>query len=230
MIKIVSYNIRYSLKIDDAIALIQNSPALSNADVICLQEMVPGGVEKIAKALQYKFIYHAATYHSKIKEDFGNAVLSKWPILDHSKIVLPKLGLAKMRRIAVRARLRIQDEDITVVCVHLSILATAAERKILIRLILDSIPSSTQYCVIAGDFNTFTQKSTETIVSAFKEGGYHLATRQLNFSYRHWYLFNKKSVLDHIFCKGFNIVSTGKVSDFSPSDHLPIWAELQFDK
>ena len=47
-VKVVSYNIKHSKKIKEAVDLLQKEHGLSNADVILLQEMTPEGVKKIA--------------------------------------------------------------------------------------------------------------------------------------------------------------------------------------
>ncbi len=56
-IKIVLYNIRLCGNIEGAIRLLQSNPDLNNADIVCLQEVCPEGIRKIALSLGYNYAY-----------------------------------------------------------------------------------------------------------------------------------------------------------------------------
>ena len=87
--KVVSYNIKLGKKLEQAIYELEQKEVLRDADVILLQEMDPDGVYEMAKRLQYDYIYYPAALHPTHDKGFGNAVLSKWPIKEHQKVVLP---------------------------------------------------------------------------------------------------------------------------------------------
>ena len=96
-IAVVSYNIKLAEAIDD----LSGMSELRDADILLLQEMDHEGTESIASALRYNYVYYPASIH-KTGKDFGNAILSRWPIHSHRKIILPhERWDNKQRRIAV---------------------------------------------------------------------------------------------------------------------------------
>jgi len=228
-LRVISYNIKHSRKIHKAIELLSNHAELDNADIICLQEMTPIGVKRIAETLHYNYIYYPAILHPRIEDDFGNAILSKWPICDDEKIILPQLGRGPLQRIAVKATLKIEHTQVTVFSVHMKVFVWQHLRRVPIDIMLNSLEPDTKHCIVAGDFNTFSQSSCQTILEPFQTSGFQLATEKIGWTYKHWYLLNKKSTLDHIFTKGMHVVQAGKVIDRTPSDHMPIWGELKLN-
>ena len=62
----------------------------------------------------------------------------------------------------------------------------------------------------------------------FKKEDFVNASQAVGWTYIFRPLLFKHLTLDHIYTKGFEIVDSGKVKDFSASDHLPVWVELRF--
>lgn len=226
-LRVVTYNIQYAKKIRQAIQLIEDHKILCDADVFCLQEMDADGVQLLANDLGYNYVYYPAVVHPTSKRDFGNAVLSKWPILKYKKIILPYTDQNTLQRIAVMVQIRYHQRLIWVVCVHMSLWLKAEERRAQMKSLVDEINSDNKYYVIAGDFNTFTKKSYEAIIDPFMEKDFTLVTQNIAWSYKHWYILNKKTRLDHIFARGMRLIDTDKVMSKKPSDHYPVWAELE---
>ena len=103
-IRVVSFNIKYGRNVTGAAALLRGDVRLKDADVIALQEMDEVGVECLARTLGLNYVYYPAAVHPADHRNFGNAILSPWPIEDDVKIPLPHLGrFRKMQRIAVAA-------------------------------------------------------------------------------------------------------------------------------
>ncbi|MBP9855273.1 MAG: endonuclease/exonuclease/phosphatase family protein [Candidatus Omnitrophica bacterium] len=228
-ITIFTYNIEFAKKVKHAVELIKNQPSLNRSDIICLQEMDVDGVKHIADALQFNFVYYPAVKHPQHGRDFGNAILSKWPIAEHQKIILPHIKLNKLQRIAVMANIHIGEFKILAVSVHMDVWLKTEYRTQQMKSIIQSIPDTVKYCIIAGDFNTLTKKNYFATIDPLIHHGFDLATKNIAWSYKHWYILNKKTSLDHIFTKGMRLVETDKVLSKKPSDHFPIWAELEFD-
>lgn len=226
-IRIVSYNIKFSAKVTEAINLFKTNEFLRGADIVCLQEMNIAGVERIAEELGYNFVYYMAAAHLVHRTYLGNAVLSKWPIIDDEKIILPHAGDAHSRRIAVRTTVDIQGRHLVIFSVHKEVFMRPVLRRRQIKTIINAIPDRHHFCVIAGDFNTFRKSTLKSIIESFVDHEFELATGDVGWTYRHWYLLNLKSFLDHIFVRGFKVISSGKVNDRTASDHLPVWTELQ---
>ena len=226
-LKIISWNICYSKRIGEAVALLRQSPELQNADIICLQEMIPKAVEELASKLQYNYVYYPAAYLFKIKNDFGNAVLSKWPIIADHKIILPKITNEHMQRIAVAATLNIAGKKVLVLSIHARMFIHSWKWHIPLA-VLEKYISDIPFAIMAGDFNTLTSRSSHALANLLKAANFNWIHDESSWSYRHWYLFNKKSCLDHIFVRGFKAEKFGHVLNFQPSDHLPVWAELSW--
>ena len=93
--------------------------------------------------------------------------------------------------------------------------------------ILDLVDPSVKKCIIAGDFNTFSKSIRKTTFQSFLKANYKIASESIGWTYKYWYLLNKRAALDHIFIKGMNVIDSGKVTNRKPSDHLPIWGELK---
>ncbi len=231
IIKMVSYNIRLGEKIDEAIELFKNNEDLKDADIICLQEMDPQGVKEIAESLNTNYVFYPACVHPENNKEFGNAILSVWPIRNDKKILLPLSNadrLFKLQKIAVMADVMIGYETINVSCVHLGTVITPKQRKEQVIKILSQIPDSARYCIITGDFNTYTEKQKTTVVNTFKDAGFNFASEDIGWTYKYWYLLNKKATLDLIFTRGFIKQTSGKVTNRRASDHMPIWSDLKF--
>lgn len=226
-IRVITYNIKLSKKIDKATQLLAQHDDLNGADIICLQEMDPAGVKQIANTLKYNYVYYPAILHPRSEKDFGNAILSKWPIISDQKIILPKVGTGRLQRIAVYATILINSIKISVACIHMKIFAGRLQRRIPIDHVLASLDPAINHCIVAGDFNTFTKSNCEAIFEPFHEADFQLVTDAVGSTYNYWYLLNKKTSLDHIFVRGMDIVNTGKVANRNPSDHIPIWGKLK---
>ena len=205
-LRIVSYNICFSRKIDQAVKLLSQNDNLNKADVLCLQEMDLSGVELIAKALEFDYVYYPAVFHPYHGKDFGNAILSKWPVIKDAKIILPKVPRQRLQRIAVSATISYNDKEITVICVHMKVFMLPIDRKKQIGDLLKYIPSSVKYCVIAGDFNTITAPGRKAIQEAFRNADFRLSNEDVGWTHQHWTLLNKKNFVDHIYIKGMEVV------------------------
>ncbi|HYU42000.1 MAG TPA: endonuclease/exonuclease/phosphatase family protein, partial [Vicinamibacteria bacterium] len=127
-IRVVSFNIKYGRNVTGAAALLRGDVRLKDADVIALQEMDEVGVECLARTLGLNYVYYPAAVHPADHRNFGNAILSPWPIEDDVKIPLPHPGrFRKMQRIAVAATVRVRgDLPVRVFSVHLETPAGAS--------------------------------------------------------------------------------------------------------
>lgn len=226
-IKIISYNIHFARKVDRAIDLFKQDNHLHDADIICLQEMDPEGVERMAKDLRYNYVYYPAVLHPRHRKDFGNAILTKWPILNDKKIILPDVPRQRLQRIAVFATIQLPQRKILVFCVHMKVFMKPNHRSDQIDCLLKAVAKDIPYCIVAGDFNTFTEANRKAILDPFTNANFQLATEEVGWTYKRWYLLNREHYLDHIYTKGLKVIQTGKVINRTPSDHLPIWVELK---
>ena len=231
-VKVVTYNIKLGKKIEQAIHELSQREELQDADIILLQEMDPTGVERIALQLQYNFVYYPAVLHSKHDKEFGNAILSKWPILDHVKIVLPhEHPLRKMRRIAVFATLEMGEYEILACSVHTEMYLIGREKKLdQVKELVRNIEKRFHYVIVGGDFNTDMEYDVIRTEQVFQKSGLIRATQGIGYTSQGDPLGILRWKFDHIFVKGFDVVTSGKLKEAQASDHLPVWTILKISE
>jgi endonuclease/exonuclease/phosphatase family metal-dependent hydrolase len=91
-LRVVSFNVKYAARVDLAIALLRGNPSLRGADILLLQEMDARGVHEMADALGMSYVFYPATRSPTTGRDFGNAILSRWPLSEDRKVLLPHLA------------------------------------------------------------------------------------------------------------------------------------------
>ncbi len=217
VVRVVSFNIKYSMHVDSAISVLTHESALRDADLILLQEMDETGTKQIADALDMAYVYYPATYHLKYKKHFGNAVLSRWPILEDEKLVLPHIArFTRTQRIATAATVLVRDSVVRVYSAHLGTLAdisSSARRDQLRAILQDAEPYSR--VVVGGDLNN------KGVGNVARELGYAWPTAE-----------GPRTVtigrFDHIFFKGLAAPDSARAGTVMnvrrASDHKPVWA------
>jgi endonuclease/exonuclease/phosphatase family metal-dependent hydrolase len=216
-IRIVSFNVEFSRRVDSAILVLSTDLALRGADVILVQEMDSAASKRIAEALGMWYVYYPAIFHVREDRQFGNAVLSQWPIVEDAKLVLPHPSrYARTQRTATAATIRVGAIDIRVYSTHLGTpldISASARRNQLKAILKDA--GRYERVVIGGDLNS------ESVGEVAREAGYSWPTEHgpKTTSWGRW---------DHIFLKGLRSPSSlgaGTVLDArATGDHLPVWA------
>jgi endonuclease/exonuclease/phosphatase family metal-dependent hydrolase len=215
-LRVVSFNIERALRVDRAIAVMTADPALRGADVILLQEMDDAGTRRVADAFGMGYVYYPGTFSLKTRRDFGNAVLSRWPIVGDSKILLPHLGVVgRLQRTATAATIRVGGSLVRVYSTHLGTLlnSTPAAQRSQLRAILADAEAYPRV-VIGGDMNS------GRVGRLAREMGYEWPTE-------HGPRTTRFGRWDHIFLKGLTPRrgAAGTVLDVRrASDHRPVWA------
>jgi len=229
--KVVTYNIKLGKKLEQAIDELRQEGGLRDADVIFLQEMDPDGVYEMAKRLQYDYIYYPAALHSTHEKGFGNAVLSKWPIKEFQKVVLPhEHPIRKMFRIAVFALLAVGETEVLTCSVHTELYIIGHESKMdQVEEVVQNIGDSFDHVIIGGDFNTDTVYSVLGTERIFRKAGFERANKGLGYTSRGDPIGILKWDFDHIYVKGFKVLDAGKYEEARASDHLPVWTLLEFN-
>ena len=231
---IISYNIQYGENISAAIKDLTEIKELKEHDIILLQEMDEDGVDQIAKTLNLNYIYYPASLHSHHQRNFGNAILSRWPMKDHEKVILPHANPKnRQRRVAVKARLDINGVDILAYSIHTETFWLRSWKRFdQIDTLLKDVEQScrAENCdvvVAGGDFNTLTPSSVVKIDNKFSRIGFERATKGAGSSLKTPLI---DAILDHIYIHGTNVTGSGKVTTNSSSDHYPLWVEIELPK
>jgi endonuclease/exonuclease/phosphatase family metal-dependent hydrolase len=219
-IKVVTLNVKYSRRIATVVQLLREVEALRNADVVALQEMDDAGTEAIARALALNYVYYPGALHPKTGKNFGNALLTRWPIEADAKLVLPHPGkFRKMIRIAVAATIRIRDVPVRCYSLHLEtpVAVNADERRDQTQAVIQDAEPFPRV-IVAGDFN-----NTRVVAEAFQKDGYGWATRDVGRTI-------SRFAWDHVFVRGLRLrdfASAAVVAESrGVSDHHPVWVEL----
>ena len=231
-VKVVTYNVKLGEKIQQTIHELESVPELKDADVIFMQEMDPEGVNDIAHHLHYNFVYYPAALHPAHEKDFGNAIITKWPIKGYEKIILPHENpIRKMYRIAVFATLDMGELDILTCCVHTEIYIIGYEKKMeQVKAVVEHIKDDYPYVIVGGDFNTVTEDQVTEMERIFRDAGFLRATKYVGSTQQLDPLGLFKFEFDHIFSRGFEVMGAGKVKEAKASDHVPVWAVLKIKK
>jgi len=214
----VSYNINFAEFIDEALEDMRSIP---RPDVIMLQEMDEVGTDKIAQAMNLDYVYYPASVH-KHNKNFGNAVLTRWPIVRTQKLILPRRHPANNQmRIATKAKINVGETAVCIYCVHTEVyLTTRQYRTDQIEAIAGDISNAGPHVIIGGDFNTVRRTSIRRLVDYFGELGFIRASKGVGPTVKK--LRVSPSAADHIFTRGMNVVAAGRQKDTSGSHHYPI--------
>ena len=218
-LRIVSFNIEYSTETRRAIRILRSSPTLRDVDILLLQEMTGPTTKMVADSLGMHYVYYPAIYNRVVRHDIGNAVLSRWPIVEDAKLILPSRSrYAKTQRIATAATIRVGSRLVRVYSTHFGTpMDLGAEgRAAQLRAIFDDA-ARFPAVVAGGDMNS------KDIGRLAREAGYLWPTDTIPKS-------TAVGRLDHIFLRGVSLVdSAGAGTVLVPrtiSDHHAIWLRV----
>ncbi len=221
-LRVVTFNVKYAEQTGRAIELLQSAPELRDADIVILQEMNEDAAAETAGALGMNYVYYPAVLHPVPKKNFGNALLSRWPIVDDEKLILPSRSVSRGgQRVAVAATLLVGNERVRVYAVHLSTILEVwfTGQTYQIQALLESATGYDRV-IVAGDMN-----SHDHVGALFTDAGYFWP------SWNTGPTTHKLFAVDHVFARGFTVGGSGAVRDnLGSSDHLPVWATLAFPR
>lgn len=219
-IKVVTLNLKYSKRTATAVQLLRQEGALRDADVVALQEMDDAGSADMARALSLNYVYYPGAVHPKTKRNFGNTILTRWPIEADAKLLLPHPGrFRKMRRIAVAATIRVRDVPVRFYSVHMETpgAVSGGQRQEQAEVVVKDAAGYDRV-IVAGDFN-----NTGIVARVFQDAGYTWITRGIGNTISHF-------SWDHVFTRGLRLrdfASAGALEERrGVSDHKPVWVEL----
>ncbi len=222
---VLSYNISYGDNLDLALAEVREIELQRTLDILLLQEMDEVGTEKLASDLKMNYVYYPATIEPKYKRNFGNAVLSRWPIIASRKLILPHISLSdRMKRVATQATIRIQVADIIAYSIHTEpVFIWPKYKEEQCYAVLEDLGCDAKCVIVGGDFNSFTEKDVQKLEKRYRQAGFMRAAKGIGNTFVR---FGFQMAPDQIFAKGFDVESAGKIATAKASDHLPIWVTL----
>lgn len=174
--------------------------------------------KKLASARQMAFCFGPAIKLGPIGF-FGNALLSRYPILNHHNLRLP--GAGREPRCCLLVRLRIPEGILTVISTHLGL--NRKQREEQIAKLTEIIQGEKDSVVLMGDFNCF-EEELKPIHGLLKDIGQDFGPKPTyptdSPAHRIDYIFVSKGVT----CRGLH------VPFIDTSDHLPVIAELVIER
>jgi len=242
-IKIVSYNIRWRGG-DDLKRLIQtlrDDPEIGGAHVIGLQEVDrnrkrSGNVNAarlMAEELSMYYAWAAPPCDGRKHDDreagedeTGVAILSRYPLADVERIVLPHAGPDCRRRAAVGATVLVGDTPVRVYSVHAETRLEIAKKKEQWAATLDSLARRPQVrrAVVLGDLNSIKRKDVSAARKLFSESNF---TTPFPDDKPTWKTFIFKLKLDWLWLRDLPATSHGIAKHVKFSDHWPLWVKVK---
>ena len=220
ILRVVTFNVEYALRVDKAIEALRDHEQLRGADLIFLQEMDAPGVDRIAQALRLNAVYYPASLHPKHLRDVGNAILTPWPLESTFKLPLPHTSRGlRQARAAVGAVVVVGALRLRAFSLHLGspFGASPGQRRDQVDVVLSSARADPLPTIVAGDFNS--SKLGNRLVA----DGYSWPTRKVGPTTR-------GQSFDHVFVKGMNasVLQTGVAQDVTEaSDHRPVFVDFR---
>lgn len=157
----MSYNIQHGanmagiLNLDKIIEVIQDV----NPDILGLQEVDQAfgdrsnfvdQVKTIADELDYHYCYGANLFVSDPKGAYGNAIISRHPIISSENVYLSSFG--DEQRGILRAEIQVGEKKLSFYNTHLGL--TLADRKTQVGEVSKQINKADGPTILVGDFNT----------------------------------------------------------------------------
>lgn len=155
--------------------------------------------------------------------DTGIAILSRLPLLEVERLELPWSECAWRPRLALAARIALQNQGVHVFNLHIDPHATTDEQLEQHRAVIERAGEIAGPTVIMGDFNTLTRAACERVRSFLEEHGYKtpMPTRVAT-----WRAGLIRLHPDWIFVRELRVTRWGVMKPLGVSDHWPVWAEV----
>jgi len=226
-LKILTFNIHHGRDkmgnntIDDIVEYIK----IVNPDIIGLQEVdrnmirtnYEDQIKIIAEQLSMNYVY--GPNHKILNGQYGNGILSRYPIIDWENIKMN----GKEKRGLLRAQLLVDSKIINVLITHLGL--DEEERKTQFEIIETYIEIYKDNLIFLGDLNT--NGKTVEVISLHQQ----LDDVAVKTSYNYkptLNVFNNEERIDYIFVEKGNEILNYRVDKNQISDHFPVTAEILF--
>ncbi len=240
-IRLVTYNVHACVGMDGQLipGRIARVIAQSGADIACLQELDvfrrrsgnDDQARRIARSLEMNFQFHPA-WHLQ-KEQFGNAILTRFPMNIVQAEGLHHHKADRSRRSALWVEIKIDDQmSVQVINTHMSIYPR--EQLIQARQLLNEWVQPARQrgpVILCGDFNARPKSATWKVFADSMIDVESLHARRHRSTYFSPFPITR---LDHMFVtpdlepKQVQVIRTRMARD--ASDHLPLYVELQLKR
>ena len=222
----VTWNIKFAERTHRAIyALHRDEPW----DVVLLQEMDERGTAEIADHFDLNYAYVALSVHPQSGRNFGNAVLSPWPLADVEVVDLPfRATIQGQPRAALGVTIHHSVMPVRVFSVHTETPVLTHRKRLLQFVTLGDAVERWRALptVVGGDFNTASARSVKAVTTELERRSLVRASQSVGPTLRR---AGRNFELDHLFISGLQTDTVGLIEEHSASDHDAIWARLAWE-
>lgn len=197
-------------------------------DLIFFQEILGNDADYLVLDNWPHFSYGKNVAH--VKNHYGNAILSKFPIVFSENFNL------SMHRFEQRGLLHctilIADQTyIHLLCVHLGLFQKGREKQIeIITRHIEKHVLNNEPIILAGDFNDWSNNATESLIEGLAlHEAFLMHTGSSAKTFPAWAPIFR---LDRVYFRGFKVISTERLIEKSwriISDHLGLYVELELN-
>jgi endonuclease/exonuclease/phosphatase family metal-dependent hydrolase len=245
-IRILSYNIHKGFTIgntDFILAKIRNAMREVNADVLFLQEVLGAHDDPRCRipdwetAIQFEYLADSVWPHFAYGKNaiyaeghHGNAILSKFPIVDWSNRLISTNRFEQRGLLKVKVMIPQLEKEIILANTHLDL--TQGGRDQQTKVIIDEMSKEAPYpWVLLGDFNDWNKKVSPRIEAGL---GVVEAFKALHGNYPKTFPSMLPMLsLDRVFLNKFKPVEAIALKEGhwrKLSDHLPLYVEMELDE
>jgi len=239
-IKIVSYNIRWRSgdELREISKALKGDTAIGGAAIIGLQEVDRNkkrtGYANTARALAEDLgMYYAwaapPAAKSDKEEETGDAILSRYPLRNIERLVLPHEGPGGRRRAALGATVKIGEANSRVYSVHAETRIPVAGKLDQMRAVLQDLAHypKTMPAIVLGDFNTWEVNAVDETTKLFNDAGFATPfDNEPTFFTK--VLISIELKLDWIWLRSLEPANHGIDRKIEVSDHWPLWTIVRF--
>jgi endonuclease/exonuclease/phosphatase family metal-dependent hydrolase len=225
-LRVLTWNIELATHTLRATRAIEQHTADEDADIVLLQEMDERGTAEIADHLNLNYAYVALSVHPKSDRNFGNAILSPWPLSGVEVVPLPHTAAIQGQpRAALGATVEVGNAPVRAFSVHTETPVLSHRRRLRQFVTIGEAVDqwTTSPVVVGGDFNTASRRSIRAVTRELGGRELHRVSAGLGPTFRRG---GRAFSLDHIFARGLAPADTGLLVDHDASDHDAIRATL----
>lgn len=227
-LRILSYNIRHCRGMNGKVCIkaVASAIAGAHADLVGLQEVDyfnprSAFTDQAAKLGSMLGMYHVygpnVTWGGVAR--FGNAILSRYPIISRKNYSLPSKG---EQRGLLRAEIQLNAQPVIILNTHLGL--NHQERLYQVAKILDIVRNTSGHLLLTGDLNAKPDSKEIACLQTVLRSG-DLTGTELTFPSDY-----PKYKIDYIFYSNHWTLTETRVYNSQASDHLPLSVDVKLTR
>jgi endonuclease/exonuclease/phosphatase family metal-dependent hydrolase len=228
IVKIASYNIRYGKGIDCKVNLSRIAEVLEQIkpDIIALLEVDTyrlrsygaAQAKKLAKILKMNYVYGIVKRY--YLASYGNAVLTRYPIISYQNHLLPD---PKDPRRCLQVNLDVESSPLSFFNIHLGLNHVVRMYNVK-RYVIPLIKSINRPVILAGDFNAGKNSEEIKMLSPYLNDTFTYNRSSFKATFPSNLPVTR---IDYIFTNSFCSCHEFDITNSMASDHLPINAQIE---